>query len=432
VIKGSPCVRTSLTVPESRLKQSCDFLTYLLDAALLRLRLCRAIRLASLFLTAGTVAAALLLFTFPFPFWSFVPPGLFFAGLLIGLIAPVSRSKTAEMIDIRLGLRGRVITAQEIEEKSEKYGTAVAEVQRQDACEKLHAAIKDLPDALNILVPIRICPLVSALLFYGVFAVIPLTIPIDRFEKKPWEKNPTSPVSTALTNDGEGRGIKQEDAAALLNQTAALIDRIAENHSQIVPLRQLHQRAQELPLLTDRANDVEKVSVLAKWENSLTRTIEALSAERPRSEKVSESHESTEISNGAVESCASLLRKQLGKIIHCRLDVSESLSRDGGKGMESRDHSPDSWGSGGAAPISPTESLSADISEPVKEIRLTGTAAYAELFADDSDPAHPNPGISVLKREPVLEPIDSVSESPVLKEVIPEKRKELVKRYFDY
>ncbi len=403
------------------MKKTTDILTCILRAALLRQRLRRGIFAAGVFLTLGTCAAFVLLLIGSSSRSVFLPPVFFFSGFFSGVLFPVSVWKTARSIDERLALRGRLATAVEIASEN-SYPPSVIEVQRQDACRKVAELLSAEPDLLTRILPLNVRSLFMPFIFYLSFAVVLWTIPAEKLRVM------GRPSTSSLSVGTEA----PENAEEILNRARNAVKEISEENPQSIPVRELLENIERISSLHG-AEVSPSVSVLMEWEGAFSDAIEEIVAADAARTNGEVSLPNSDIRGDGSAAAASVLREELGRIIGCRLKMSEKLSRSGGEGASDPGKSRKTWGSGrsGESPLS--ESDPADPYERTVDLVLPGKAALSKLTADPSDPNDLSSieGRSTRESEPISFPADTAADIPVEREVVPPEMEELVKRYFD-
>ena len=403
------------------MQKTSDVLTCILRAALLRRRLRRGVFASGVLLAVGTCLAFVFLITGFSSRTVFLPPVFFIFGFLGGILFPVSGRNTARLIDEQLALRGRLVTAFEIGSEN-SYPESVIEVQRQDACRKVAEILSAEPDFLLRVIPLDFRSLFMSFLFYLSFAALILTIPPDRFQI----------TGHALISPSQSESDEPKSPDELLNRTRSVVEKAAEENPQMTPLGELSEKIMKMPSFRE-TDGSSAVSALREWETALSQAVKEIVASDVDRTKEGKSFPNEEIQeNGAA--VASLLREELGRIIGCRLKMSESLSRSGGDGTADPGKSRKTWGSGDAGESSPKESDSSELYEGTVDLTIPGSAALENLTADTSDPNDLSSveGHSIREAESVFPPSHTVEELPVKREVIPPEREELVKKYFDY
>lgn len=407
---------------EILMRKPSDILTTFLRASMLRRRFGRGIFAAGASLAVGTCLAFLLLLTFSSPQSVFLPPALFLFGLLAGILLPLSRSETARLVDQRLDLRGRVLTACEMETSSKPYSESAVQVQRQDACMKIAHTLSTEPNVLERVFPLNFRSLFLSLAFYLSFTAIVFVIPIENLR--------ITGRSSPMPSSAEATA--PESAEDILAQVKRVTQRTAQENPQLVPVQELRERAERIFPRGEQADGLTAISVLKKLEEALAETVETLVAAEEYENGKGSTVPNTETpdNNAAV---AALLREELGKLIECRLRLSETMTQSGGEGTADPGRSRKTWGSGNAGTSFSAES---DPLRPYEEtVDLAVPAALSgELTADSSDPNDLSsiPGRSVRGAGAFSIPAGTVPERPVTKEVIPPEREKLVRACFDY
>ena len=407
---------------EISMKKPLDTLTALLRASMLRRRFGRGVFVAGALLAVGTCLAFLLLLIFSPPWSVFLPPALFLFGLLAGILSPLSRSETARILDQRLALRGRILTACEMETASEPYSESAVQVQRNDACMRIAQILSTEPNVLEHVFPLNLHSLFCSLAFYLSFNAIVFVIPIENLRI-------TGRNSPILPSAEETAPESAEDALARVKHVT---EQTARENPHLIPIQELREQAEQISPSGEDISGIAAISILKKWEEALTETVEALVAADGYDSGKVRAVPNTEKSENNV-AVAALLREELGKLIECRLRLSEALSQSGGEGTADPGKSRKTWGNGDTG-----TSLSPE-SDPLRlyggAVDLAVPAALSsELTADSSDPndLSSTPGRSTRVAGPVSIPADTVPEHPVTKEIIPPEREKLVRTYFDY
>ncbi len=399
-----------------------DVLTHFLRVAEWRFRLSRGANAAGGALIAGTAASLFMLLLHPSCVWVFLPPFFLFSGALAGLLFPVSPLKVARLVDDRLGLCGRVMTASEIELSPERYEAAVIEVQRRDACEKLAEHLSAVPESLKAAVPIEKRLFLWSLFFYAVFAVLIFTVPASLFERR----GPGQPPAA----ESDPPSTKQIEET--LRRTRRVIEETAEANPRLGPVQRLRANSAKLAVSSEKNDLAETVFILKEWERALTEAIESIvAAEESRSDKIAAPPNQSPENTGAA--AAAVLRGELGNVIRCRLDTSKQLAKNGGEG-HAEPRGKRAWGKGAAERSSPSGTVPAEPYGENTDLHLSGATAPAQWRADPGDPSRfsSEPGRSERETGSFPERSELMPEYPLTKEPIPEERKELVKEYFDY
>ncbi len=402
------------------MKKPSDILMYLFRVVLLRRRLRYGVFTAGAFLTIGTCAAFLLLVTGFSNRTIFLPPVFFCFGLFVGFLLPISPQKTARLIDERLNLSGRVMTAFEIN-SDKSYSEPVVRVQREDACRKISELLSVEPDILARRFPLDFRALFWSLLFYLSFASILFTIPADRLQIR-GGRSATSALAAAKTPDS---------IEEVLARTENVIEETAEKKPQNIPIQELRERIGKISSSYD--SELSAVFVLREWESALADTIEALIADDASQTLAGSPLPNTDISETHA-AVVSRLRTEWGRIIDCRLNITETLSRNGGEGTAVSGKNRKTWGSGEGEIPAGRDSDSDGLNEGTVDLVISGRGDIERTVADSSDPNDLSsvPGFSTRPFESVSSSSIVIPERPVTREVIPPEREELVKRYFDY
>ena len=403
------------------MKKPSDILTYLLRTVLLRRRLHHGVFAAGAFLAVGTCTAFVLLITGFSPQTLFIPPVFFCFGFLVGILFPVSLRKTAGLIDERLGLSGRVMTAFEIG-TGDSYAEPVVRVQREDACRKISELLSAEPDILTRTFPLDFRSLFWSFLFFLSFAAILFTIPADRLQI-------VGRRSALSSSPVEAKA--PESAEEVLARTESVIEEVAEENPQMISVRELKERVGKIPSLHE--SGMSAVFVLREWESALAEAIEELVADDVPQTLAGGASPNSDFSETRA-AVASRLRAEWGRIIDCRLNMTETLSQNGGEGTADPGKSRNTWGRGDGEARAHRDSDEDGLYEGAVDLAISGRGDIENVTADSSDPNDLSsiPGYSVRTAEPVSPPSIDVPEHPVIRDVIPPEREELVKRYFDY
>ena len=401
-----------------------DFLFQFLNTVSWRFRLSRGLRIGGWGLASGSIISTVLFFCFPEPLFVFLP--LLFALIFFaaGIFLPLSALKTARRIDEKLNLHNRIETALEIRNRPEDFHPGFAEVQRRDAGTSLFEAASRADFSHTFPITFSIPSLAAGLCFYVFFALVLVCLPTGfSFSSRP-ESNPTPEHTPDLS---------VKTPSEVLQHAAEAIEKAAEEYPQVYPVQDLNTQIRRFSTLSAGGTEKETLLLLRKWELEVAKTVEQLDLSSPGRRRFSGEEVGLTAGDQDRDTCLSLLREELGNIILCRLDLSDTVSQNGGEGARNAETGKNSWGSGESELNGSSSAELPDISELMQKGLIPALPTGEELQADPSgEAAVSETGQSFRGFSAVPEFPELLSVPPVSKREIPADMRDLVKRYFDY
>lgn len=375
-------------------------------------------------------AAALLPLGFGTAFRAAVPFLAGIAGLVAGVFLSVSRLETARRIDRFFRLKDRVATAWEILRAGNP--SPAAEAQLRDTSEQLRAAVPDPRQGARRLFPVPRFWVFAVLAGCGLACAVPHLLPAE---------------NTLLHRFGTGSEREENIPENWQTRVETLLDELKETAFRKTPytgtdaVKELQHRTEELPHTVSGSAE-EADALLEKWQKAFSDAARQLASESNSSEFGEVQMSGGESENGEPSSSASetdqnakktletSFREQVGKIIACRADIPLGAMRSGEDGTEHSGRSDSTWGIGTSDAVSGEPEALPDAEFEDVLLPSTPSGTPADSSAEGNDANLPVPEAEAVTRTP---PVSAgIPEKPVHREMIPERDREMVKKYFTY